>query len=130
VASGPPLDLRARVIGLRRDAHIGFGGRDKTQGRAGDMAAFEVDGIAIVCNTLRCQCLSLDCFGQVGIDPAMKRVVVVKSMQHFHAAYAPIASEILYVAVPGAVAPDFLTLDYRKASKRQWPFVEDPFRGS
>jgi len=54
-------------------------------------------------------------------------VVVAKSMQHFHAAYAPVASEILYVAVPGAVAPDFLTLPYRQASKRQWPFLEDPF---
>ncbi len=127
-ASGPPLDLRARVIGLRRDAHIGFGGSDKTQTPVGDMAAFEVDGIAIVCNTLRSQCLSLDCFGHLGIDAAAKRVVVVKSMQHFHAAYAPIAAEILYVAVPGAVAPDFLALDYHKASKRQWPFVEDPFR--
>ncbi|MGO8917972.1 MAG: M81 family metallopeptidase [Stellaceae bacterium] len=126
-ASGPPLDLRARVIGLRRDAHISFGGREKSLAPVGDMAAFEVDGIAIVCNTLRSQCKSLDCFSHVGIDAASKRVVVVKSMQHFHAAYAPIASEILYVAVPGAVAPDFLALDYRKASKRQWPFVEDPF---
>ena len=73
------------------------------------MAAFDVGGIAVVCNTLRSQCKSLDCFTHVGVEPAAKKVVVVKSMQHFHAAYAPVASEILYVAVPGAVAPDFLT---------------------
>jgi microcystin degradation protein MlrC len=126
-ASGPALDLRATVIGLKRDAYVSFGGRDKSLAPVGDMAAFKVDGIAIVCNTLRSQCKSLDCFGHVGIDAATKRVVVVKSMQHFHAAYAPVASEILYVAVPGAVAPDFLALTYRQASKRQWPFVEDPF---
>ena len=126
-ASGPPLDLRARVIGLKRDAHVSFGGRDKSLAPVGDMAAFEVGGVAIVCNTLRAQCKSLDCFSHVGVDAAGKRVVVVKSMQHFHAAYAPIASEILYVAVPGAVAPDFLALAYLRASKRQWPFVEDPF---
>ena len=63
----------------------------------------------------------------VPLPTAAKKVVVVKSMQHFHAAYAPVASEILYVAVPGTVAPDFLTMPYIKASKQQWPFVEDPF---
>ena len=126
-ASGPPLDLRAEVIGLKRDAYVRFGGREKSLTPVGDMAAFAVCGIAIVCNTLRSQCKSLDCFTEVGIDPARQRVLVVKSMQHFHAAYASIASEILYVAVPGVVAPDFLSLDYKKASRRQWPFVENPF---
>ena len=126
-ASGPPLDLRAKVIGLKRDASVSFGGREKSLAPVGDMAAFEANGIAIVCNTLRSQCKSLDCFTEVGIDPSARRVLVVKSMQHFHAAYAPIASEILYVAVPGAVAPDVRALTYRKASLQQWPFIEDPF---
>ncbi len=94
------------------------------------MAAFEVNGIAIVCNTLRSQCKSLDCFTNVGVDVTKRKVVVVKSMQHFHAAYAPVASEIMYVAVPGAVAPDFLTMKYVNAPKNQWPFVEDPFAGA
>jgi microcystin degradation protein MlrC len=125
--SGPALDLRAKVIGLARDATVSFGGRDKSHAPVGDMAAFEVDGIAIVCNTLRSQCKSLDCFTNVGIDVSKKKVVVVKSMQHFHAAYAPVASEIMYLAVPGAVAPDFLTMNYVNASKNQWPFIEDPF---
>jgi microcystin degradation protein MlrC len=126
-ASGPPLDLRAKVIGLKRDAYVSFGGREKNLAPVGDMAAFEVDGVAIVCNTLRGQCKSLDCFTHVGVDPAARRVIVVKSMQHFYAAYAPIASEILYVAVPGAVAPDVQALPYRKASRQQWPFADDPF---
>jgi microcystin degradation protein MlrC len=125
--SGPALDLRAKVIGLRRDASVAFGGRDKVYQPVGDMAAFDVGGIAIVCNTLRSQCKSLDCFTHVGVEPSAKKVVVVKSMQHFHAAYAPVASEILYVAVPGAVAPDFLQMRYLNASKRQWPFIADPF---
>jgi microcystin degradation protein MlrC len=125
--SGPALDLRATVTGLKRDASVAFGGRDKVFWPVGDMAAFDVGGIAVVCNTLRSQCKSLDCFTHVGVEPAAKKVVVVKSMQHFHAAYAPVASEILYVAVPGTVAPDFLTMPYVKASKQQWPFVANPF---
>lgn len=123
--SGPALDVRARVIGLKRDAHThGFG---NGLVYVGDMAAFDVNGIAVVCNTLRAQCKSVDAFTNVGIDPAAKKVVVVKSMQHFHAEYAPVASEILYVAVPGAVAPDFLNMPYVKALRAQWPFVADPF---
>jgi microcystin degradation protein MlrC len=123
--SGPALDVRARVIGLKRDARTSGFGNSKVP--VGDMAAFDVDGIAVVCNSLRAQCKSVDAFTNVGVDPAAKKVVVVKSMQHFHAEYAPVASEVLYVAVPGAVAPDFLRMPYVKASRAQWPFVADPF---
>jgi microcystin degradation protein MlrC len=127
-ASGPPIDVRAKVIGLKRDAYMRFGGREKSFNPLGDMAAFKINGIAVVCNTRRSQCLSLDCFTNVGIDPLKQSVLVVKSMQHFHAAFAPLASEILYVAVPGSVAPDLHALPYTKASRNQWPFLEDPFR--
>ena len=65
--------------------------------------------------------------GNLGIDPSKKKVVVVKSMQHFHAAYAPIASEVLYVAAPGALVPDWKLLPYVKANRKQWPLVADPF---
>lgn len=128
--SGPPLDLDARVIGLKRDATIGFGGARKSRAPVGDMAAFEAAGIAIVCNTLRTQCKSLDCFTNVGVDPAARKVLVVKSMQHFHAAYAPISSEVLYVAAPGTLMPDFKSMPYERASRAQWPFLEDPFAGT
>lgn len=126
-ASGAPLDLHVKVVGLARDATIPFGARDVTQAAAGDMAALDADGIAVVCSTLRTQCFSTAAFTNVGIDPAERAVVVVKSMQHFHASFAPIAEEVLYVAAPGAVAPDVTTLEYRKARRHQWPFIEDPF---
>ena len=48
--------------------------------------------------------------------PSTKKVVVVKSMQHFHAAYAPIASEVVYVAAPGALVPDWSLLPYTKTT--------------
>ncbi len=50
----------------------------------------------------------------------------MKSMQHFHAAYSPIASEVVYVAAPGALVPDWSLLPYKNASKEQWPFVANP----
>jgi microcystin degradation protein MlrC len=126
-ASGPPLDLGVTVTGLKRDAYLQFGGRDKNFHPVGDMAALSVDGIVVVCNTRRSQCLSLECFTNLGIDPSTKRVVVVKSMQHFYAAFAPVASEILYVAAPGTIPPNVQDLSYVKASKNQWPFIDNPF---
>ena len=39
--------------------------------------------------------LDLQQFRAFGIDPAAKPVVALKSMQHFRAAFAPIAGEII-----------------------------------
>jgi microcystin degradation protein MlrC len=39
---------------------------------------------------------------------------VVKSSQHFHAKFAPIADRIIPVATPGAIQMNFADIDYRK----------------
>ena len=124
--SGPPIDARAKVLALGRDITIQFGGQRKGTSPIGDAAALQIDGVTVIVNTKRSQCHSLDCFTKLGIDPSTKKVVVVKSMQHFHAAYAPIASEVVYVAAPGALVPDWALLPYTKADKTQWPFVANP----
>jgi microcystin degradation protein MlrC len=124
--SGPPVDARARVLKLEKDVFIQFGGARKGTNPIGDVAALQIEGVTVIVNTKRSQCHSLDCFTKLGIDPSTKKVVVVKSMQHFHAAYAPIASEVVYVAAPGALVPDWSLLPYTKADKTQWPFVANP----
>jgi microcystin degradation protein MlrC len=126
-ASGPPLDVRATVLKVAHDVKIAFGGARKSVGPIGDAVALEIEGITVIVNTKRTQCLSLDCFTGLGIDPAAKKVVVVKSMQHFHAAYAPIASEVVYVAAPGALVPEFDKLPYTKIDRGMWPFTDAPF---
>lgn len=125
--SGPPLDLRATVLKVEENVTVEFGGERKALMNIGDATALDVGGITVVVNSKRAQCSSRDCFTKLGVDPSAKKVVVVKSMQHFHAAYAPIASEVLYVAAPGALVPDWTKLPYEKANRRQWPLVENPF---
>lgn len=125
--SGDPIDCRATVIGLAKDVYTTFGGQRKGTTPIGDAAALQIGDVTVIVNTKRSQCHSLDCFRKLGVDPSTKKVVVVKSMQHFHAAYAPIASEVVYVAAPGALVPDWAQLPYKKADARaQWPFVADP----
>ena len=124
--SGPPIDARAKVLKLEKDVFIQFGGSRKGTNPIGDAVALQIDNVTVIVNTKRSQCHSLDCFTKLGVDPSTKKVVVVKSMQHFHAAYAPIASEVVYVAAPGALVPDWSLLPYTKADKTQWPFVANP----
>ena len=67
-----------------------------------------------------------DAFTQLGIDLARKRLVVVKSMHHFHAGFAPIASTVVYVAGPGALPSDYAAMPFTKRPGPFWPAVADP----
>ena len=77
----------------------------------------------IVAISHRSQTFSPDVFTNVGIDPLAKQILVVKSMQHFHAGFAPIATRIIHMATPGALVPDFSLLPYEKVNRSIWPFA-------
>lgn len=127
-ASGQPVDLRITVRGLS-DAHsqAGLSGGRQPLGPA---AWVEHEGIHIVLVTIRQQTFAPDGFTGLGLTLADKSLVVVKSMQHFHAAFAPIAREVRYVAANGAVPPDYASIPFTKRTQPFWPKVADPFAGS
>ena len=62
-----------------------------------------------------------DLFTGLGVDLARQRIVVVKSSQHFHAAYAPLARAVIYLDSPGSVTQDIRALPYRKVPRPRWP---------
>lgn len=125
VASGSPVDLRVTVMGLA-ESHsqpsLGGGRSDY-----GPSAWVRGAGIDLVLTSVRQQTHSPEAFTGLGCSLEDKRIVVVKSMQHFHARFAPIAAEVRYVAAPGAVAPDFEALPYTRKTDAFWPRSEDPF---
>jgi microcystin degradation protein MlrC len=57
--------------------------------------------VVIASNLL--QCTELELFSHIGIDPHDKELLVVKSMHHFRAAFAPIARDIFVVDAGGMV---------------------------
>ena len=119
--SGDPLDLRVTVGKIATNATQRFG---QGSGLLGDAVALHgPNGLDIVAITKRTQTFSPHVFSNVGIDPLQKQILVVKSMQHFYAGFAPIAKQILYVATPGALVPDVTLLDYRKARRTIWPMA-------
>ncbi|MCC6457541.1 MAG: M81 family metallopeptidase [Caldilineaceae bacterium] len=120
--SGDPVDLPVRIGKIVHHATQRFGGGSNLLGTS--VALHGPNGVDIVVNTLRTQTFSPHVFTNVGIDPLQKQILVVKSMQHFYAGFAPIAAKILYVAAPGTLVPDFRLSDYRKARRDIWPIRE------
>ena len=117
--SGAPLDLQCTVKALVRN--LNQTGLGKSVAPMGDCALVQAQGIDIVLSTLRCQTIDQDLFTQLGCDPASKHVLVVKSMQHFYASFAPIAKHIIQVAAPGADSPFPALLPYQKVPRPKWP---------
>lgn len=86
------------------------------------------DGGDIVLTSIRNQVLAREAFTALGIDLSSKTLIVVKSTQHFHSAFSPIAKEVIYVATPGAISPDFANIPYRHRDLNYWPRVDNPFQ--
>jgi microcystin degradation protein MlrC len=128
VASGDPVDLRVTVRGLAENHSQG--GLSGGRAQMGPSAYVEADGIHIILMSIRQQTFSPDAFTGLGCTLDDKRLVVVKSTQHFYAAFAPVASAIRYVAAPGAIAPEYDKIPYTKRTTPYWPKVADPFAGT
>ena len=121
-ASGRPLSLDVEVTGQNLEAYqTVFGARSPR----GGLAAMRTSGIDIVLGIQRDQVFSPDCFTEVGVDVATRHLVVVKSAQHFQAAFAPLAKKILYVDAPGATTSDFGALTFRHLPRPIWPLDEE-----
>ena len=117
--SGEPVDLDVLVKGLARDAtQIAFG---KTSDRMGDTAWIHAQGVDLIISSVRTQCFDPLAFSHIGVDPTSRRALVVKSTNHFHAGFAPIAKRIVSVATAGALNTDFAHLPYRVFNKPYWP---------
>ncbi len=120
-ASGVPVDAVVEVTGLCRDGWQRFG---PTRVPLGDCAAVRVDGVQAVLISNRTQAFGLDLFRNVGIEPTAQKVLVVKSTNHFSAAFAPIAAQVLYVDSDAPLARDYRRLAYTKVQRPIWPLDE------
>jgi microcystin degradation protein MlrC/beta-lactamase class A len=120
--SGVPLDVEARVVSLQRDHRMQGLTEDMTV-ECGDAVLLDVDGIDVVVTSKRVQPMGTDLFSGLGCDLPTKRIVVVKSSQHFFAHFSRIAGKVIYAEAPGAVTLALDTLDYRKIRLPRWPLA-------
>ncbi|MCP5038988.1 MAG: M81 family metallopeptidase [Rhodobacteraceae bacterium] len=87
-------------------------------GNLGPSVCLRVEGLDIVLTSERIQMLDQNIFRAVGIEPVNKSVLAVKSMQHFRAAFAPIAREIIVTDAGG--------LSTRKSQNRVYQNLRRP----
>ncbi|WP_457421337.1 M81 family metallopeptidase [Roseateles sp. P5_E7] len=118
--SGDPVDLDVEVLACRANAcqrSLTPGGTDPL----GTAVAVRAQGIDIVLNSTRQQVFSPECFTELGIDPSAKRLVVVKSTQHFRSGFDAMAAAVVYADTPGSLASDLGRLPYRQLPRPVWP---------
>lgn len=120
--SGSPLNLTVDVLGLLAEGTQSFGdGKDRRSLSIGKCAAVSVNDVDIIISNKRVQILSPDIFLQFGLEPSSYDLIVVKSSNHFQAAFKHISSNIIYVMAPGMMSMDFSSLPYRKIPRPIWP---------
>lgn len=122
--SGDPLDLEVTVRAVaEHHAQTGLSGGRSVLGPA---AWIETAGIHVILGSERQQCFHPDAFTGLGCTLEDKRVVVVKSSQHFYAGFAPLAREVRYCAADAGILRDFAAIPYARFREPYWPKVENP----
>jgi microcystin degradation protein MlrC len=117
-ASGNPVDALVTVTGLARDCWQSFG---PTQVPLGDCAAIRIGGVTVVLISNRTQALGLEMFRNVGVEPTACKLLVVKSTNHFMAAFGPIARKVMYLDADGPIPRDYRKIPYTKLIRPIWP---------
>ena len=123
---GGPLTLTGVVQRLSDGNYVGDGPMIGGLARSwGPTAVLRVEGIDILVVSRPDQMLDLQQFRSFGIDPVKKTVVALKSMQHFRAAFQPIAGKII-VCDSGALGTvNYAALPYRHVPRPIFPLDQD-----
>lgn len=124
--TGNPIDMRVTIKKLVTNAEMQFGA---SMAPFGDAAWVNFHGIDVILNSTRAQSFDPSLFSALGIDPRSRKILLIKSTNHFYASFAKIASEIIYCSAGHPYPNTPATTDYRKARRTIWPMVDDPFAG-
>lgn len=123
---GPPLALEATVRLLSNGDWTGSGAMMGGLAYSwGPTVVLDVAGIAVLVVSKPMQILDLEQFRAFGIDPVAMRVVGLKSMQHFRAAFAPVASRILLCDSGALCTRDYSALPFRRIARPVYPLDSD-----
>ncbi len=77
-------------------------------------------------SSVRVQSYDPSLFTALGIDPTQKHLLVIKSTNHFYAAFSKIASEIIYCAAGTPYPNNPAKTAYRHVRRDIWPIMANP----
>lgn len=119
---GGPLETFATLVSMSDGHYTGSGSMIGGLKRSwGPTAVIRVGGIEILVVSLRGQVLDLEQFRTFGIYPENRHVVVVKSMQHFRAAFEPIAAEVIVCDSGALCTVDYARLPFANIARPVFP---------
>ncbi len=119
---GGPLIVEVELLFLSDGHFIGDGPMiHGLHGNFGPSAVIRVGGIEILVVTIPGQILDLQQFKAFNIDPESKNVVALKSMQHFRAAFEPIAGQIIICDSGALCTPRYDRLPYKNVPRPIFP---------
>lgn len=122
--SGAPVDAHVTVRAVTDDLVIPF---EQSRVSLGPAASVSIGDLDIVLGTKRSQTFSPPAFTGLGVDLAQKKMVVVKSSNHFAAAFAPVMAAIHYLDSFGPFPHDPTKVTWRRARRPIAPLDPDPW---
>ncbi|PHR53565.1 MAG: microcystin degradation protein MlrC [Robiginitomaculum sp.] len=122
---GGPICVTGVIKWLGQGVVIGtgpiIGGQKRDYGAT---AVVQVGGIDILIVSIAHQMYDLNQFEMFGINPREAHVVGLKSMQHFRAAFGPIAGRIIVCDSGALCTVNYNLLDYQKVPRPIYPLDE------
>jgi len=123
---GDPLEVTGKLLVVSDGKLIGDGEQlGGLEFSFGPTAVVQIDGIAVLVVTEPSQMRDLQQFRAFGIDPARHRVVGLKSMQHFRAAFEPIAGRVIVCDSGALCTMDYSRMPYRNVARPIFPLDRD-----
>jgi microcystin degradation protein MlrC len=119
---GEPVPVRG-VVRLISDGVYTHRGSYMTGLRVdlGRTAVVISDGVEIVLMERKAMPFDAEQLRSVGIDPAHKKIIVVKSALAWEAAYGDIARKVIYVDTPGLCSSNLFSFPYGKRPQPVYP---------
>lgn len=119
---GAPVKAKAYVRNLS-DGRFTYRGAMMrgVEDQLGPTATLVIGGVEIVVSSIRRQLLDAEMLRIAGVNPAARRLIVLKSAVHFRADFGPIAKQIFDADTPGIHRPDFAAFRYEKLRRPVYP---------
>ncbi|MEX0924201.1 MAG: M81 family metallopeptidase [Rhodovibrionaceae bacterium] len=109
-----PLEGRFEIVALGDGRFTGTGPFYKgARMQLGPMARLRLGGVEVLLTSSKQQAADQEMFRHLGVEPAEREIVALKSSVHFRADFQPIAAEVIVAAAPGPNPVDHRDLDYR-----------------
>lgn len=123
---GGPLTVTGVLRKLSDGTYVGDGPIQGGLAHSfGSTAVIDVDGIEVMVVSEAQQMVDLQQLRAFGIEPTVRRVLVLKSMQHFRAAFEPIAGRVIVCDAGALATPRAERRRYVRVPRPLWPLDKD-----